>query len=77
MDGYETLLTVIPTKDKSQYPFSVMDEMQVVKTRNYIELEFVKAAQAYRRANRDKKNIPIKGGADTVHGGCVIMFMDF
>lgn len=76
MNGYETLLTVMPTKYKSQYPFSIMDELQVIKTRTHIELEFVKAAQAYRRMNRNKKNKGVNGGAE-IEGGCTVMFIDF
>jgi hypothetical protein len=76
MDDYESLLTVMPSDTKSQYPFSIMNEIQVIKTREHIELEFVKAAQAYRRANTEKKYKGVNGGAE-ISGGCTIMFVNF
>ena len=54
MDGYEMLLTVMPTKNKSKYPFSIMDEIEVTKTRKNIDIEFVKASQTYKKFDKNR-----------------------
>jgi hypothetical protein len=81
MEGYQILLNVVPTKSKSKYPFIIMNELQLKKTRRYIELEFVNALQAMRKKNK----IAVSGGLDkdiSIDANCndckcSVLFVDF
>jgi hypothetical protein len=80
MEGYQILLNVAPSASKSKYPFIVMDETQIKKTRKYIDLEFVSALKTMRR----EKNKKYVGGHDTISIGpicanskCTVMFVEF
>ena len=79
MEGYQILLNVAPTKLKSKYPFIIMNELQIKKTRRYIELEFVKALQAMRKKSKGGAvgggNVSL--GAVCADGRCAILFIDF
>lgn len=78
MEGYQILLKVAPTKSKSKYPFIVMDELQIKKTRKYIELEFVQALQSMRKKNKGRvSGGAYPGGAFCGDGKCTILFIDF
>jgi hypothetical protein len=74
MDGYQILLNVGPTKTKSQYPFVIMNELQLKNTRRYIELEFISALMAMRK----KRNSIIRGGGkNNGKNKCNVIFMTF
>ena len=64
MNDYKTLLQVTPLSEKSKYPFTVMNELEIKKTYKTIELELVDAHRAARReAIKNMKRIR-GGGCD-------------
>lgn len=80
MEGYQILLNVAPSASKSKYPFIIMDELEVKKTRRYIELEFINALKTARREKNKKYNA--RGGfdkppADCTDMVCTVVFADF
>jgi hypothetical protein len=77
MDYYQILLKVAPTKLKSKYPFIVMNELQIKKTRRYIELEFVNALHAMRKKNSNTTGGNSSDVTTCTNGKCIVMFADF
>ena len=71
MEGYQVLLNVQPTSSKSKYPFVIMDELQVKKTRKYIDLEFIDALQALKK-KKYGSNDQVKGGGATASIGTIL-----
>ena len=73
MESYQILLSVGPEALKSQYPFVIMDELLIKKTREYIDLEFTNKLTPLRRK---KYNRPrnIRGGKDDK---TTILFVEF
>jgi hypothetical protein len=73
MNEFQILLSVEHRSTKSTYPFCIMDELMIKKTRKYIDVEFIPALQRMRKISKDN----VKGGAITQMGQGEIIFTDF
>jgi hypothetical protein len=73
MNEFQILLSVEHRSTKSKYPFCIMDEFTIKKTRKYIDVEFVPSIQGMRKISRDK----VRGGNVKVGGKNEIIFIDF
>ena len=77
MEDYQILLKVAPTKLKSKYPFIIMNELQIKKTRRYIELEFVNALYSMKKKNKDTVGGNSSRDTQCTNEKCIVLFADF